>query len=252
MANARFIWDNAVAAANIAASAEASGYPASYLNNRARWKPWRSTATTGNQTVTATFTSRLVQAVAIVNYLAHTGGTIKAEYWTGAAFAAFDGGTGLFTLPASNRTRLAVLWFPAGRTTTQIRITFTNTGAVNMAVELGALVIGPYFEPTIGLTDDLGFDYQDPSNVIETPGGQELANERQKYLGLNTVFEYLTAADRNNFLTMFDTVGVTKPLIYAVDPTNVDQIVYGRFLQLPLRHQVIDQWTIQLPFKEVR
>lgn len=253
MANARFCWDNlAVVSTFTTSSTPAVGYPASNLTNRARWKRWRSATSNGNQDVTATFSSRLVQAVAIINYLGHVGGTIKVEYWTGAAFATFGTGGPFFTLPASNRTHLSILWDVAGKTTTQIRVTFTNTGAVNSFVELGALFIGPYFEPTIGVTDDLGFDYLDPSEIVATPMGQEVAAERTKYLGLNTVFEYLSAADKATFLTMFDTVGITRPLVYAVDPTDLDQIVYGRFVQLPLRHQVINQWNMQLPFTEVR
>jgi hypothetical protein len=148
MASARFVYDNEVtkAGVTIAASSAASGYPAAYLSNRARWKPWRSGTSTGDQTVTVTFpTSKTVKAIAIVNYLAHVGGSIKAEYWTGAAWANFAGGTGLFTLPASNRTKVVVLWDTTGVSTTQIRITFTNTGAVNAYVELGALVAGSYF-----------------------------------------------------------------------------------------------------------
>jgi hypothetical protein len=257
MARARFLWENECvkSGVTITASGSATGYPSTYLANRARWKPWRSTTTTGNQNVVFDFgTAKTITAVCLVNWRKHgTTGTIKAEYWTGAAYAAFDAGTGLFTLPSSNRTRVVGLWYTPGRSTSRIRITFTNTGAVSDYVEVGVCVAGAYVEPAVTLTDDLRFDYTDPSSNVASDDGQEVARQRTKFLALATEYVAITAADKNNFFTMFDTVGCTLPFIYAVDATDADQVVYGRLTAiLPAAHQTFNRWNVSVPFLEVR
>jgi len=257
MARARFLWDNECvkAGVTITASASATGYPGTYLANRARWKPWRSSTTSGNQTVVFDFgTAKTITSVCLVNWKRHTTtGTIKAEYWTGAAYAAFDAGTGIFTLPASNRTRVVGLWYTPGRSTSRIRITFTYVSGAADYVELGACVAGAYVEPAVTLTDDLRFDYNDPSSNVASDDGQEIARQRTKFLSLATEYGAITAADKNNFLTMFDTVGCTLPFIYAVDAADADQVVYGRLTEtLPAAHVTFNRWNVSVPFVEVR
>jgi hypothetical protein len=255
MARCRFVHVNQVwqAGVTLTASAEATGYPATNLLSPKRTLPWRSTTGTGHQTMTIAFASaQTIKVIALVNWRGHTGGTIKAEYWTGSAWANFGGGTGLFTLPASNRTRLVARWDATGVSTTQIRITFTNTAAANEYVELGTVVAGDYFAPTVNVNEPLGYVPIDPSLSRESEGGQETIWERQPYLSIDAAFEFLPAADTDTLRQIFDAVGRRTPIVLALDPDDVDQTLYGRLAGMPTQHGTLDQWHVRVPFQEAR
>jgi hypothetical protein len=253
MANARLLATNLAWAsgASVAASAAATGYPASNLLSPKRTQVWRSSTTTGDQTVTSTLASALaITAIALVNWKKHgTAGTIKVETKNGGgAYAAFGGGSGLFTLPASNRTRLVILFGSA--TATDVRITFTNVGAVSDYVELGVLFVSAYVEPSTNIADALTYTVVDPSVVKRTEGGQRQTWSRTKYLTLASSWSYLSAADKDALLAIYDLVGVGTPIVFALVPANADQIAYGYLQTAGAKHEVIDQWTYGPAFEE--
>ena len=253
MANARLLATNLTWAsgASVAASSAATGYPASNLLSPKRTTVWRSSTSTGDQTVTGTLASAIaIAAVALVNWKAHsTGGTIKVETKNGGgAYAAFGGGSGLFTLPATNRTRLVILFGSA--TATDVKITYTNVGVANDYVELGVLFVAAYVEPSTNIADALNYTIVDPSIVKRTEGGQRQTWTRTKYLTLQSSWSYLSASDKDALLAIYDAVGVGTPIIFALVPTNVDQIVYGYLQTSAAKHEVIDQWTYGPMFEE--
>jgi hypothetical protein len=49
MAKARFVYENKALDATVTASSELANRPASYLKSSARWKKWRSSTSTGDQ-----------------------------------------------------------------------------------------------------------------------------------------------------------------------------------------------------------
>lgn len=157
---ARIIYDNLALTSTITANSQVSDRPASYLKSAARWKKWRSATSTGDQWARFDFASHLVQGIALVDWRAHAGGTVKAEYWTGSTWADFA----TFTLPTFNPTRVVSVWVAGGVVTTRIRIYFTNTGAVSDYVELGVVLVGEYLEPSATLSDGFEMDLHDPSD----------------------------------------------------------------------------------------
>lgn len=237
----------------------ATGYPLTNLNNFKRGLPWRSSTTNGNQVIVATFPVSVIKAVVIINYLAHSGGgTIKAEYKNGGgAYANFGGGTGLFTLPASNRTRLTALYETGGVTATDIRITYTNTGAVTTFVELGLAYIGGYSQPTQNVSPGVTQAMVDPSSVTYSENGQKYVWTRQKFLQFGVTYRPLGDTDKDTVQSVFDSIGTGTPFIFAIDPTDVDLTAYGYLAeQMSVNHiansGVTPYWQADITFEEAR
>lgn len=255
----RLIWNIATWASGTtpSASSAATGYPADNAQiNIRRTQRWRSSTGTGNQDYTLTFAvATTIQAVVLVDYRVHSGGgTVKAEYWTGAAFAAFDGGTGLFTIPTYNPTGCVALYFAAGRSTTKIKVTFTNTGGVNEYVYLGELVAGPYTQCATGIAQGSTILPKDPSTAIYAEGGQKQTWTRSHYHDQSTVWAGLSATDRDVLHDqVFPAVGTGTPVVYAVDSNSPSRTYYGYLgNQMPARHVKGDRWDVTIPFEEAR
>lgn len=250
MATARFVYANLALSATITASAEVTNRPASYLSSPARWKKWRSTTTTGDQNVVFDFGgSQTVQCVALVGWRRHTGGAIRADYWDGSAWQTF----GTFTLPSANPTGLVVLWNTTGVSTTKVRIYFTNTAAASDYVELGVAVIGTYYAPTYGIADGCELVRVDPSDVVAAIGGQEQAQTRTKYFEVSGQFGAMPEADKDAVLAMYEANGRTVPLLWAVDPDDVDQILYCRLSAVQaFPHAFGTHWDLPIAATEVR
>ena len=235
----------------------ATGYPLTNLNNDKRSRLFRSTTTTGHQVIVATLsTATTLYAIFLANWRAHaSGGTIKIETKNGGgAYSNFGGGTGLCSLPASNRTKLTGLWNTGGTVATDIRITFTNTGGVSDYVELGlAFIAGTtgYFAATSNLSDN-GYQYRpkDNSQRAVTVGMQEEFNLLPTLLTLTATFEWMALAQQQAMLAMHDAAGTSRPVIFAPNPDSLDEIAYGRFSKFNPIYETLDQWTVDLEFQE--
>ena len=236
----------------ISASASATGYPVSNLASSAPWKIWRSSTTTGDQWVKFDLgSSRAMTACLLRNYLIHVGGTIKFQ---ANATDAWGGPTvdQTFTIPSTARTKTLAV-FISTQTLRWVRIYFTNTAAVSQAVELGVAFPSGYLELTYGFRPGLGFDRVDPSLVVSAVGGQQQVDQRTQQFSLTLDPNLLSATDRDNLLTVFDTVGAFIPFFLSLDETNPNLIIYGKIIgKLPVAHQgnSANLWTAPFSFLE--
>jgi hypothetical protein len=251
MARARFAYSNlaTAAATTITASSEVADRPDDFLKSAARWKKWRSSTTTGGHTVEFDFgSSQTVKVVALVDWRAHTGGSITAETWNGSTWDAF----GTFTLASPNPTGVIALWDTTGVSTAKVRISFVNTGSVSSYVELGVAIIGTYFEPTYTLSDGFSLMPVDPSVIVASLDGQEEAQERAAYHVARGEFETLGAADLAGFRALFTAVGHRTPFLFAIDPDSAGEMLYGRLVDSPYEHQYQNTWSFPVTVREVR
>lgn len=249
MAKARFAYLNRCLEASFTASSEVVNRPVTFLASWARWKKWRSDMSTGDQYVIADFgTARTIKAIALVDWLAHAGGSIRADYWDGAAWVAF----GTFAQPAFNPTRVVALWDAVGVSTSKIRIFWTNTGAVSAYVEVGAVVAGDYYQPTYNLIDGFQVRPVDPSLIVRALDGQEEFQERTLYHVVDGTFETEPQTDHDAFRAMIATVGYRMPLLFAIDPGNASETFYARLEDVGLEHAFGTNWTIPVRLVEVR
>lgn len=257
MAKARVLFSNLTLAASttLAASASATGYAVTNLKNHKRHLPWRSDAATGNQTVTVTFSVADIVAVVLIDPVIHAGGSVKVELKNGGgAYADFGGGSGVFTIPSPHRTGLVAKWNTAGVTATDARITFTNTGAVAAAVELGGLWVvteDGIFVATINLTDNLGLEVVDPSVESVALGGQQEFDSRDPFDRYGVEFVWLPAAQKDELLAITDAIGRHTPAVFALDPDDDNFTILARLQKAgQLRHATRDQWHVSLDLQE--
>lgn len=251
MAKSRIAYVNRVTSATLTASSEAASptRPASYLKSAARWKKWRSATSTADQNVVADFgTSQLVQVVALVDWKRHAGGAIRADYWDGAAYQLF----GNFAIPSFNPTKVLTLWNPVGVSTSRIRAYFTNTAVVSDYVELGVLFAGAYYQPTYTVVDGFTVQLVDPSVIVAAVDGQEEAQSRTTFHRVAGLYDYMGQTDVDALRAVFASIGNRAPFLFAVDPDNNDEIVYGRLESIGLQHRAARNFNIPLAVQEAR
>jgi hypothetical protein len=245
---ARIVYDNLALTATVTASSQVADRPASLLKSPARWKKWRSATGTGAQWVEFAFAMQVVQAVVLVDWKAHTGGSAKAQYWDGAAWQDF----GTFSLPSFNPTGVTSVWDEDGTITDRIRVYFTNTATANDYVELGVVLVGAYLEPSATVSDGFEIVLQDPSVQVRSVDGQMEAQTRTPFHVAQGTFEHLTSADREGIARMLAVVGKHRPWFFAIDPTDLNQQLYCTLLDLPYQHVQQGYWTLPIAVEEVR
>lgn len=252
MAKARLLSRNVVleAATTLTASSEATGYAATNLKNNKRGLPWRSSTGTGDQSIEAAFSSRTIRAVGLLNPVPHTGGDIILDVDTGSGYG---GGIGSFDLSAI-RTNLSVYYLNA-TTVIKVKAIFDNVGAVNTFAQLGGLFIvdsNGYYEFPVNVSDKLAYAPMDPSEEAVALGGQKFFNERSPFLALRSRCEWVTAAQKDAILAVRDEVGKRTPVIFAVDPDDLDLTIFGRFgaQAFPAEHGTNDRWHLDTSIEE--
>jgi hypothetical protein len=234
----------------VSSTSATPGYASTNLyNGSKRNLVWRSDTGTGDQWVEVAFgSSKTVLGMVAVNHLIHAGGSLKGQYWTGAAWADLS----TFSTPSSNRTRLTHI-FPS-QATTKVRFYFVNTAAVAQAVELGvAFVVDAtgYFAPTRRLSNERSTEPMDPSVMAASLGGQRQFWKRQKTVSLPGRFPAMPQSEADTFQQIWDLVGKTDPIVYCRFPTSLDQSVYGYLPENPsITHVAGSQWDVDLTVDE--
>lgn len=248
-ARARFCYVNRALSATVTASSAVADRPASYLTSSARWRLWRSATGTGDQTLEFDFgATRTIQVVALVDWRAHTGGTIAAETWDGSGWDAF----GTFTLADPNPTGVIAVWVPAGVATSKVRLVFDNVAAADEYVQLGAALMGAYFEPEYTLSDGFEITPVDPSLTVAAVDGQEETQTRTMFHVIRGTWEDLDGADLAGMRALYASVGTRTPFLAALDPDDAGLLFYARLTDLTYQHLRQDVWTFPMSLQEVR
>lgn len=231
----------------------ATGYSEARLANSMRGRQWRGG--TGTQSMVAALAAAdTVSSIYLINSVPHVGGTVLAETKSGGgSYSNFGGGTGLFTYPASNRTKLVALYSTSGVTADHVRITFTDTAATGTRPEIGVLYVGHYLEPTQSVKPGPTIPPFDPSDIAYSAGGQKFSSKRANYQTPTATYSPLSATDRDALMQAFDLVGSNEPVVFTIDPTSVDLTWYG-YLSISVGHNANsrDQWAIGVKLEEAR
>lgn len=228
---ARIAYSNLLTASTvtITSSADATGYPATNLGNPARWKKWRSSTTTGDQWVKFDLGANTnFQVLALTDVTLHTSnGTLNAQANATDVWTAPTVNDVLSPLPSPDFTHVLADWLSAVKSLRYIRFYFTNVGASNSYVEIGAAFAGTYFEPTQSIASGVQVVRHDPSVERLAIGGERSAVIRPKYHEITGNFPVQSATDRDNWRTVFDTVGATVPCVFALVPGTQSLTFYG-------------------------
>lgn len=250
---ARIAWDNLLVASTavITASSESSSYIHGNLANTSRWKGWRSASSTGDQWAKFDLGSnQSMQVIAAMNATIHPGGTLKLQANTSDAWVtpAVDV---TVSVPTTDYTRVLATWLSGPQSLRWVRFYFTNTGAVDTYVELGAVLAGMYLEPSRSLSPALSLRRVDPSIQRYSTGGHRSSVVRSKYHEVSGTFVLQTAAARNELRRMYESIGATTPALFTLDASDTSLTFYGTLnAALSAQHAGPDLWDVPIEFVE--
>ena len=231
-----FLYNNLLDSATLTASSEATGFPASNLKNPFRTKTWKTAgATAGTATLEINHGSaKSINAIALTGYpdwLAAPG-TLLMEYGDdGITYAEHDDLTWVApTTPGGNKGTIIA------KITAQNH-QYNRLSVVNAAGDwnLGRLFVGTCFEPA--RTYGYGYEEEvvDPSLISQTIGGQDHADEIERYRIARASGIILTQAQWVLYQAMINAVGTRKELFAAFDYTGdkAERTLYGKFSEVP-------------------
>lgn len=239
MSSHLFLYNNLLDVATLTASSAATGFPANNLKNPFRSKYWKTAGATAGtaQLVIDHGTAKAVNAIALTGYpdWAAAPGTLVMQFNDTDSWGSPSASETLTwvsgTTPGGNKGTI-IKKLSVSRTYRYNRLSVVNApGDWN----LGRLFVGSYFEPT----RDYGWGYEeeivDPSMISRTIGGQDHADEIEKYRIVRVNGIILTQAQWVLYQAMINTVGMQKPLFLAFDYNGqpIEKTIYGKFTQIP-------------------
>lgn len=250
---AKIGWNNLLLSDNavITSSSEATGHAADNLSFSARWRDWQSDSATTDQWVKFDLGSnQSMQVLAAIDPVIHTGGTLKIQAHTSDSWGSptIDY---TVTFPTTNYTGVRATWRSAAQSLRWVRFYFTNTGAVAAPVSLGAVFAGTYLEPSRSLSPALTLRRVDPSVQRYAVGGQRSAVLRAKYHEVSGTFPIQAVSARDDLRAMYETIGATEPVLFAVDSADPSLVFYGTLQStLTAQNRGPDLWDLPIEFVE--
>lgn len=221
MSNVRFLYTFKTDSAAITTASEVTGLPAENVAQEFVGKVWRSTADTGQWvkfdlgsagkiTMLAIFGHNLTSA-AVVTLEANS-----SDDWTSPPYS-----------KALTWNALAIVEF-LDQTYRWWRITIEDGANPDGYIEIGRICAGEYYEPAVNVVETAKKSLVDPSTVEESDGRNEWCVERAKYRTFSVSFSDIDAAQQGELETMFRAIGITRPLVFALDPDEYpeDETIY--------------------------
>jgi len=234
-----FLYNNLLDSATLTASSEAAGFPANNLKNPFRTKIWKTAGATAGtaQLVIDHGAAKAVNAIALTGYpdwLAAPG-TLVMQFNATDSWGSPSATETLTwvspTTPGGNKGTI-IAKLANTRTYQYNRLSVVNApGDWN----LGRLFVGYYFEPT----QNYGWGYSeavvDASLIAPTIGGQDHADEIERYRVFTCHGVIKTQAQWVLYQSMINSVGTRKEIFAAFDYANeaAERTIYGKFSKLP-------------------
>jgi hypothetical protein len=260
MANIQFFYNNLFDSATLTASSEDSDFPASNLQHAFRTKVWRTAgATAGTANLVIDHGSaKAVTAIILTNYnWASAPGTFDLEFnatdaW-GAPSATVDLTSVFAVTPDTYGNRNVILSTFASKSYRYNRLNIVySPGATPTDWDLGRIFIGTYFEPTNDYRYQHSEKIIDPSYISQSVGGQDHVDEISKYRTKDVFFVGETYAQWQSFQLLMTTVGFSKDLFVAFDPTSYSNEMTWYCKMTDFNQQKSFAHEIDMSFKESR
>jgi hypothetical protein len=103
---------------------------------------------------------------------------------------------------------------------------------LNGSVEVGAVFLGDYFEPTRGqLNFPLSSNWVDRSTTVYSEGGQALSDRREKTEHLSLSWRLLTTFEKELFDDHFARYGTSVPFFMQLDPALAYSSVASKYIR---------------------
>ncbi len=261
----QFLSQNKFDEAAISASSEATGLPASNLQDELREVKWRATGKDSEYididfgsggdycntlAVIQHNLSYTAQIELLVSDVAPGGAELLDETWdvydsvfgAGEGLCGENGAGGVLTDDATREELLAGMMFWKSFTQTNgryWRVKFLDPDNADGYVEAGRVMLGVVFTPQYNFAYNWEFYPIDESLVVESKGGQKYTDVRAIRYGLKLKFKHIQDNERYwGFIDLFRRYGVRRDILLILSPdgTPAEQLfttLYGRFTGLP-------------------
>lgn len=243
------LWQNKFDSYTITANSEESGYPATNIQDVALTKATRSTGDTSEwwkidagagNTITAT-------GAAIAGHNITSGATIKIQ---GNATDAWGGPTVDETI--THKTAVMTEFFST-QSLRFWRFLVEDASNPDTYIKIGRLFLGTYISQSNVIAKDFPEQHIDTSFVDHTVTGEVYGDQGIVYKLYNYQFPYLTNTQKGQIQTMFETVGLIKPVFFIPDESDLAKVppLYGTINDnLIFNHIVGYVWNCSISVRE--
>ena len=245
----RLLWNNLADLYTITASTEATGYPATNLQDTQLAKVWRST-TASTSILTIDFVT--TQAFTCASIVGHNFNASVVAYFETAATSSFSAVSLVATIDFNADTMIR---FFASQSNRYARYRIENSTATDGYLEAGRVFAGTYYD-FVGYDPSVDFPYQleDTSTRHDSWSGQIFGNPGVTLKIYEFALPFLTNTMRTDLETIYQTVYTVKPVI-LVPSTTLTTVapLYCVFnKELAFNHLFSQNWNCQMAFKEAK
>jgi len=249
----RIAWDNEFDKYTITANSEASGYPATNINQDFTLaKKSRTTGDTSEnwlidagagETITAT-------CAAIAGHNISSGATtIKIQ-----GNAADSWGSPTVNQSITHATGMMIVFFST-QSLRFWRFLVEDASNPDTYIEIGRLFLGTYLDLANVIYRAFPETIISTSDIDYTLTGQLYGDKGIQQKLYNFQLPYLTNTQKENLETMFETVDIVKPVFLTIDENDLTQIepIYAAINDdLSFNHIIGYKWNTTLAFKEAK
>ena len=214
MSNARFLYNYKFDTATISSSSQVSGLPDDNAVQEFVGKKWRATDCSAEWIKFDLGSAKKITMVAIFGHNLTQSTEIRLEGRT--SDSGWGAGPDIEIMTWNDK---AIVLF-LNMTYRWWRVYLQNVGNPDGYIEIGRICAGEYVEPDVNVNENVIKKLIDPSTTIESEGRQGYAVTRDKYRVFGVEFTGIARAQQDELTDMFDTVGNTEYLCFALDPTN--------------------------------
>jgi len=253
MTNCSFLYENLFDAAVLTPSTQNNNFPATNIQHRWFTKVWRSTDDTG--TLTESVVADLgaspgaVWAFALKKHNFSSSAVVKIQ-----ANAANSWGAPSVDVTLTMADLLVYFWSSA-QTYRYWRLYIVDSAPAADYLEVGRMFLGPYYSPSINMSNNYKKRLSDPSDLNWSDGGQLVTNQKSRFRQIEMVFQYLPPTDLAEFEALFEDRGIGREFFFCRDRDLKDSTtIYCRMNKdMEIEHVGLEQfYNITMGIEELR
>jgi len=248
MPNMRLIYSNIVDTSTITASSTAGSLTVANLKNDYKGKVHRSTGTSVTYTITFPSATQVggvclpatnLSPTSTIRVRLYNSATLIADSTTiqacpGATLELWDWSVPLnansFVFGGASKT---AVWFNNQQSATSAVIDIVDTSNSAGYIDCARLVIGPYWEPTYNVSNNISITLADTSSNVRNDSGDLLSDRGTIYESLSIDFSVLLETDKSTLVKILRKVGTSKNILISVFPDNNSiseqmHLIYGK------------------------
>jgi len=158
-----------------------------------------------------------------------------------------------------------IIWYPAPGSKRYWRLVITDASNIDGYIEIGAVRIFSYYEPSKGAARGISISRKDLSEIQNGLNGSKYANVKSKQwifgIALNNIpSDPAGTDDLQSLMDMFDIIGSTKDIVVSIDPYADGSYPYKNLKKLTLygslskdfgaKDVTVDMYNMSYTFEE--